>query len=374
MKKLITGVLLFGLLQACIEDFRVTFPIKESILIVEGTLTDQPIEQFVSLKTTQTRLDSAKFFPVLDASVEIRIDDKDGILLVDKFKKGEYYLPINFKPKPKTNYKLRITTKEGKKYESSNEMLAISPKIENAKIIYQNDGILKGNVFEPAHYIYIDTQDEKGINNNYVWTWKVWERQPYCISCNLGGPYGFNTRTRKWECFVGLSEKGFDYQCDTPCWDIFYSPELNVLGDKYIDGNPIKDRLIAKVPYIQYDGALVEITQQCVSEAGYRYLRLLIEQGQNTGTLADTPPAALVGNIRNIDNSNEPVAGVFIVSGTEKKLVWLDRKDVPAGSKIPVGILGREPNTSAAGNPNLPVITCINSNSRTKAKPIGWRD
>jgi hypothetical protein len=374
MKKLITVILFFGLLQACIEDFRIKFPVKENILIVEGILTDQPGEQFVSLKATQNRLDSAKFFAVLNANVEILVDDKERILLIDKFKNGEYYLPINFKVKTNTSYKLKITTLDGKKYESTNEMLTASPQMENVRIVFEAQGILKGIVKEPAHFIYIDTQDPKGINNNYFWTWQVWEKQPFCISCSSGGPYRYNTRTRRWECVVGLSLLYYDYPCDVACWDKFSSPELNVIGDKFLDGNQIKDRLVAKVPYRQIDGALVEIKQQCVSEAGYRYLRLLIEQGQNTGTLADTPPAALVGNIKNIDNPKESVAGVFLVSGTDKKLIWLDRKDVPEGSSRPLGILGREPGTTDAGNPILPIITCINSNTRTKIKPIGWRD
>ena len=49
-------------------------------------------------------------------------------------------------------------------------------------------------------------------------------------------------------------------------------------------------KVAAEIPYYQTNGALVEIKQQRISYDGYQFLKLLKEQGQNTGTLVDTLP------------------------------------------------------------------------------------
>jgi hypothetical protein len=56
---------------------------------------------------------------------------------------------------------------------------------------------------------------------------------------------------------------------------------------------------------------LIEIKQQSVSPSAYQYLKLLAEQVQNNGSLVDTPPAALIANIKNILNPKEIIAGFF---------------------------------------------------------------
>jgi hypothetical protein len=377
MKKLITVMTIVGLLQACVEDYKAEYPIKKRILIVEGSITDQPIDQFVSLQLAEPNFDEVKTSSVLEAIVEVLVNNKDKIKLIDKNKEGKYYFPNGFKPQINTNYKLQIITKEGIKYESSNEMMTASPKIDDLNVVFEEEGLPKGNdVKDPAHFIYLDTKDPEGIKNNYFWNWKVWEKQQICLTCPRSY-YRLNTRTRVWECNDPRDPppNDFDYPCGVPCWEIYYNDKLNVLNDVYFEGKPLKDRLVAKIPFLQRDGALVEITQQCVSESGFRFLRLLIQQGQNTGTLADTPPAALVGNIKNINDEKELVGGIFMVSGTETKLLWLDRKDVPRESRPPKGLLGREPNLEDVGRVNnMPIPPCINSKNKTNIKPIGWRD
>jgi hypothetical protein len=375
MKKLITVTAGLFILQSCIEDFSVDLPIQQTLLVVDAAITDQAKDQSVSLRLNQPAFDANKPKAVLDATVEILINNKDRVRLVDRKKTGDYFLPNGFKPQINTDYKLLIITKEGKKYESSSERLTTTPKIKDLRIEFVPPEKGNGLYIPGYHYIYLDTQDEKGVNNNYYWTWRAWEKQEVCQTCDAS-LYRFDSRLRVWRCIVfnPFEEKVYDYRCDEPCWDVFYNKELNVLSDVLGEGNEIKNRLIAQVPFLQYSGALVEIVQQCVSQTGFKYMKLLIEQGQNTGTLADTPPAALIGNIKNVDDVREPVGGVFMISGTDVRLVWLDRKDV--GKTLAPTLLGggRSPYYADSGYPLLPTNRCVNSASRTNIRPIGWRD
>ncbi|MFN3849696.1 MAG: DUF4249 domain-containing protein [Spirosomataceae bacterium] len=365
-------LLSIALMQACVEPYDFAMPITQKILIVDGSITDQPKDQFVIIKIADPKFNTTS--GVKDATVEVIEDNKTVIGLTDRNKDGTYFFPTSFQAKYNVSYKLRIKTKEGTQYESSSEVMVQGPKIDKVYTEFLKDGIPSGNSFSPAHFVYIDTKDPAGVKNNYFWTYRFWERQGYCVTCSAGR-YFYNSRTRSWECRDEQLEFDYDYVCDRDCWDIFYNTDLNVLTDTYTDGKAIIGRTVAKIPYYQRGGALVEITQQSVSQTAFRYLRLLIDQGQNTGTLADTPPAALIGNIKNVNDPNESVGGIFMVSSTQTHLFWLDRKDVPINSVNPIGLLGRPANPEVSSDPTRPPLAaCIASRNRTPSKPRGWVD
>jgi len=121
---------------------------------------------------------------------------------------------------------------------------------------------------------------------------------------------------------------------------------------------------------------LIEIKQQSVSPNAYQYLKLLAEQVQNNGSLVDTPPAALIGNIKNLTNPKEIVAGFFMVTGVRYIKYWIDRKDPIAQKLTPTGLreqsIREEPLSNIAGRP--PLTPCILSQTRTPFKPKGWLD
>ncbi len=127
-------------------------------------------------------------------------------------------------------------------------------------------------------------------------------------------------------------------------------------------------KLAAEIPYYQTNGALIEIKQQRISYDSYQFLKLLKNQVQNTGTLVDTPPEALVVNIRNLTNPDEKVAGAFMVASVSSVKYWISREDAN-GKASPIGLLGRKPLTSPAGV----LMPCIASRTRTPIKPNGWR-
>jgi hypothetical protein len=155
MKKLITVTAGLFVLQSCIEDFNVDLPIQQTLLVVDAAITDQAKQQVVSIRLNQPAFDVNKPKAVLDATVEILIDNKERIRLVDRQKTGDYFLPNGFKPQINTDYKLLITTKEGKNYESNNERLTTTPKIKDLRIEFVPPK--KGNgLTVPGHQLLLD--------------------------------------------------------------------------------------------------------------------------------------------------------------------------------------------------------------------------
>ena len=109
----------------------------------------------------------------------------------------------------------------------------------------------------------------------------------------------------------------------------------------------------------------------------YRYLKLLQDQSINTGTLADTPPAPLRGNIRNVKDANELGLGYFSASSGSEVRVMLDRRNTTGG--LPNGLysfINNRPVTLeelSNERPDVPLAICQPSFTRTPITPFGWR-
>lgn len=369
---LLSMIILVAWISACVDIFQAGVVSNLKILVVDATLSNIATEQSISIMESVNEKGTAFNEPIQNAKVELIINNTKRILFTEKTA-GRYVLPTSFKLAIGEQYQLVFTTSNGKKYESGIEKLISVPEIVKVHDEFEVNGFQKNEKNLPANYIYIDTKDPENEVNNYLWTWQQWEKQDICITCE-GGRYNAN---------IGICQKQpeyqgqfFDYYCEGDCWDIFKSSELNVLNDALSNGKLISNRLVAKIPYYTTNGTLIEISQQSISLEAYKYFKLLAEQTQNTGTLVDTPPAAIIGNIKNIDNDREPVAGFFMVTSITKSRYWLDR-NVPNGLKIlPIGLrdhsLNQEPPIpNEFGRP--PLVKCLLSSTRTPFKPIGWQ-
>src|SRR5205823_6324338 len=106
------------------------------------------------------------------------------------------------------------------------------------------------------------------------------------------------------------------------------------------------------------------------------------------GGIADTPPTATVGNVKNSANQREIVVGFFTASPVSTLRYWIDRKDTEG---TPPGLFqalnGREPSPEPAppGSPEFNIVitiperppytaVCVPTDSQTPAKPVGWQD
>ncbi len=359
---------------SCVEPFGLNVDSQIRLLTVDATLTDIANEQSITITESANLKELFYSIPVLKANAELLVNGTEKISFIEKGN-GVYTLPTTFKLKTGSTYKLFFSKADGTKYESGEEKLVIVPEIVKVHDEFRIDGIAKGNSFDPANYVYLDIKDPANDQNNYYWTWQLWERQDVCISCE-GGRY--LELPPPGQCKVEPQHSGsvYDYYCKGDCWEIFYNEDLNVFNDIYSNGTDLNNRLIAKIPYYSANGALIEIKQQSISPAAYRYLKLLADQVQNTGSLVDTPPAAIVGNIKNITKPEEAIVGFFMVTSIRSTRYWIDRKE-PIQKKIkPVGLrnhpYNQEPPTGALETGRPPLVPCIASAKRTPIKPKGW--
>lgn len=329
----------------CVSPYDIRINNTLQILTVDGTLTDEGTEQKFQIVESNFSKDALYKTPIPNLTVELLVNRKDKIRLIEQ-KDGFYALPGTFRTKNGDTYQLLFQKSDGTKYESSEEIMRAVPKIDTIYDEFVTAGILRGENRIPTNNIYIDYTDTPNERNYYVFSWTLWERQYVCTSTDY-----------------------YDLYCNQECWEILYNDNIDIFSDVYTNGKHIEKKLAAEIPYYQTNGALIEIKQQRISFSGYQFLKLLKDQLQNTGTLVDTPPEALVGNIRNLTNPNEEVAGVFMVASVASTSYWISRDNANANGKVgPIGLLGRKPVTS----PVSVTVPCIASRTRTPIKPKGW--
>ncbi|WP_255069923.1 DUF4249 domain-containing protein [Lacihabitans sp. LS3-19] len=375
LKTKIYYILVLCLFIACVEPFELNVITTETILIVDGTIDDSNTDQFINLKKfiPTDNSNSIRYLPETKAKVTI-IENGLNVVNCVENTNGYYYLPLGFKAKVGNKYKLRVELADGNIYESSDETMKKTPPITDYTVVFDPKGIKKGENYVPAHLVYVSTKDDAAPGDNYMWTYRLYEKQTVCKTCEGGIFLTSPAPLGKCSTVRSLAEDGviYDYRCDGNCWEVLYSEELNVMSDALSGGKEIKNRLVAKIPFYQNNGFVVQIKQQNVSAGSFQYLKILGNQSQNNGTLVDSPPAALIGNLKNIKNSTEAVGGYFMVGEAVTKSIWVDRTDTK--DAVPIYLMGRaavyEPANADGSRP--PFAPCIKTNTRTPLKPEGW--
>ena len=390
-------IMLLGL-SACVEPFSVRFGTPKEYVVVDGVLTDLEGPQTVTLAKTNpdAKNESSEFtqtiwtkgqstLPLPNAKVTVTVNGSATFELTET-DPGTYQLPLSFRGKVGDSYQVHFSTPDGKNYESSAEAMLPVAAVKQAYDVFNPKGISKLSEFygeyTPSNDIYLDFDDPAGEKNFYRWQWTSWEVQKTCATCNQGKYYLFETGNGvDGDCYKDLTLKPnniFDYTCEDLCWDVFYSADINIFADTYTNGQGQKDKLVAQIPLLQSNPCLVSLQQNSLTPNAYRFLKLIQDQAVNSGTLADTPPAPIQGNVVNVRDKNELVIGFFTASSVSEYRTMLWRKNIKNAAvlnQLFKTVHNRDPLPEERSNerPYVPLAICKQSRARTPFLPKDWR-
>ena len=362
-------------LLSCIETYDIDFSQKNNVLVVEGLLTDD-YQNPDTIKIQYSRYVERSTFITTIASVKasiVALGTGKEVSLVEQ-KLGGFLPPTDFRINPSEKYSLHFTLPNGQQYESSPEQIYTTPPILKVYDKFNAQSRLSddGKKFLPSNDVFLDFKDTPKQKDYYLWRYTHFEKIVYCGTC-FNSAYDLKT----FGCTIKLASFNrtpyYDYQCAGECYAIIKGKPINVMSDVVSDGDLVTGRLIAKIPYHYMYGCLVEIQQMSISPQNYTFYRNLALQSQSTGGLADTPAAAIVGNINNVTNSSDKVVGYFGVVSIQKKRYWIDRKEANGDYDY---ILGHQPVDEPADPRDTsrpPMIKCSKSATRTPFKPDDWQ-
>ncbi len=379
--------------SGCVNTYDPSLALDANLVVVSGIVTDLDETQTITLSRSRSNADSSDITtPIQHAAVTVIVNGAMPVSLLE-VRPGTYQFPGGFRGKVGNTYQLRFRTAEGATYESSVETMASVPPILRTYDQFNPQGPKKtaDGLSVPANDIYIDVQDPANSRNFYLWRWRLYELQPWCVTCQQGryvvvdvGPVGagpIDVIGCVRDSTVGTTNV-FDYPCRGLCWDIFYNTDVDVFSDVYTNGQTQVGHKVASIPIYQRDPALIVVEQLSITPNAYRYYTLFAAQVQNTGTLADSPPAPLSGNIKNVANATENVVGYFSAASVAVSRHKIKRQDVTTGmfQGLFYAVNGRVPrleSSQSGGSPfekSASAAICVPSRSRTDLFPPGWND
>jgi hypothetical protein len=380
LRKITFFIFFSFLLISCVEIYDIRYDFKAELVTVDGFVTDGR-GLAVNLRTSISSDRNYYSQPLRDCVVELRVGDGSVVPLTE-FSGGVYIAPDNFQGQAGQTYQLHFKTPQGKVYESEKEKLAGAGSIVKLYHEFNQNGILDRTGTRVAYSsldVYADFSDPVNERNYYLWRWMDFEEQGICATCEGG-----KLDSKTFQCVPDRNIRtAYDYRCDKACWEIYYSNEVNIFSDVYTNGRTVTARAVSKIPFyatgagFSNRAALVEIQQYSISSGAYEYYKLLKDQAQNTGNLTDTPPAAIIGNIKNVNDASEKVVGYFGAAGVSKSRLFIDKRPYTTAYKFLM--LGRDPNLEPDQQPmpplfefRPPMAPCVLSANKTPVRPEGW--
>jgi hypothetical protein len=311
----------------CITQFIPETEETQSLLVVEGLITDQPGENTVRLSRSQPIGSYAQPEPVTGCKVTLE-DDGSNFYIFHESEPGTYKTdPAIFQGAIGSEYTLYIEARNASGKLSHYRSLPMEMKpVPPIDSIYFEKQLMNNDNASPQEgcQVYLNTIDPEGLCKYYRWDFnETWEfKLPYDVDNQI-------------------------------CWDSDKSDAINIkststLTENIIYRHPVNfitnetDRLNIKYSML--------VNQYSISEDEFGYWKRLQNISDDVGGLYDLIPASITGNVYCTDDPNETVLGYFSVSAKSSKRIMINegfaglRNDfndycvtdtVPSGTQIP---------------------------------------
>jgi hypothetical protein len=280
-------------------------------LVVEGVISTGQDSIIIRLSRTVPVSSSAGSTPESGANVIVASDAGTSYPLVETG--NGYYRAAGLNTNTTNNYSLKITTANGKVYQSDFVPAKNSPPIDSVYYGIQSNGL----------EIYSNTHDPSNNTRYYRWDY-----------------------TETWE-FTSAFDS-FDYLSTSPidtvlvrspanqvyvCWrsDTSSSITLNSsakLTKDIITANPLT--FIASTSEKLGNRYSIMVRQYALTPDAYNYYQQLKKNSEQLGSIFDAQPSELPGNIHCVTNPAETVVGYITAGSPAEKRIFINNQSLPA--------------------------------------------
>lgn len=296
----------------CIEPFNPSINGSESLLVVDGLISDSNSSFSVRLSRTILKQNSN---PVMVTNATLFISDDTGRdCYLENTGKGIYKTDsLDFRGVAGRTYVLHIKTGEGMEYESDPCVMPTGSDIDSIYFKKDSELVNNGTENEVGIRIFVAT-DGSETESYYRWdfeeTWKFRVSNP-----------------KKYD-FMAVDTTFIPHHpVNEFCWKHNYSNEILISSDVSSksygsDKMPLlfiasdkSDRLL-----IQYS---ILVKQHSISKKEYDFWNNIKQVNESGDDIFGKQPYTVDGNIHNISNRGEKVLGYFQVSSVR------ERRDIP---------------------------------------------
>lgn len=315
-KIIIPALIIFAGITACIDEYWPDDITKyEDLLVVDGYISNEPGPYTIKLSIS-AGINDPRYLPLSGA--EVRITDEDGNSeLLTETADGTYETAEDrIQGEAGTGYKLTIIRPDERVYESGFQMLRHPLAIDSlyAKLEYHSS---EEHAYDLAGYQFYITTERAEHDSSYLF-WDLIETYQYNADFTIeylydGGYTRFPKPDSLFTCWRNASiEEMFLYSTEN-----LSPPQIRNYPINYVSTQTkrlsIRYSLLAR--------------QLSISGEAYDYWNNIREIIDNQGSLYNSQPFQIRGNIKNINDENEPVLGFFMVAGVDSKRIFVDRPD-----------------------------------------------
>lgn len=370
LQRISFSIILFFISISCTDPVTPEFEFREGLIFIEGFASTSPGASFVTINESAIEFGVYVVNFVEGAQVNFENVDTAEIVLLEEVK-GAYQAPSDFAVSAGEQWKLNVLAQNGKRYESRPEVVLQPVPINNLEANYDPELTFDvgRNVFVPGHSARVSFSDPADTENFYYWRYRTYENLEQCELCIRG--YFRNGECQNFP-NVEAGLPFLNYTCDTDCWRIRFPISIAIFEDEFSNGKTTNDLEIGNLLLYTKEDMVIVLEQISLTASAYEYYKVLKDIIDNSSGLNAPPPAALVGNLFNPNDSEDFVFGRFTTSGSSTAYLFIDRTDITEDALEVIG----ETRYEMFGDPVPPPISgtapCEESRFRTAIIPPGW--
>ena len=300
----------------CIDPYTPKLRGYESLLVVDGLITDENTSYTVKLSRT---IQAQNAVPPLVSDATVFITDDGGkISYLSNTGNGIYKTDsIEFKGTAGRSYVLHVSTGQGEEYESEPCLMQPVPDIDSIYFAKDLEVVNNGTETRDGIRIYLNSKE---INNSKYFRWDFEEIWKFKI------PNPVKFKYINEELIVALGNS-VEY-----CWKKMKSGD--VLIHEVLPNDPprIEKEPIFFIATDQSDRLLLEyhinVRQYSVSKKEYDFWYNMNKLNSTGGDIFAAQPYPVISNMHNINNQTEKVLGYFQVSAVKQKTKEIPFSDI----------------------------------------------
>ncbi|WP_452603091.1 DUF4249 domain-containing protein [Pontimicrobium sp. MEBiC06410] len=329
-------------LNSCVERLPIETQNFESILVVEGTITNEFKRQTIKLSRTFLLENSE---PIIENNATVTVTDSEqNSFSFIQNSSGDYVSSIEFEAQPNTTYNLEIITNDGIMYKSKNTELTPISQIDElyAEYVDENNG--------PGVQVFVDSDNQSTnaqfFRYEYEETYKIVAPQYLPVKAVLSNYEEFvgldinvfydtsivNRTQEEQTCYVSATNKNI-IQTSTSSLNentVLRFPVRFITeeqGDEPIEQEEIEENKTIEDLSIIRDRYSILVKQYVQSQESYAFYKIINQLGNNENILSENQPGFVQGNINVINSPKAKVIGFFDVSSVSEKRIFFDATD-----------------------------------------------
>ncbi|MCF8232511.1 MAG: DUF4249 domain-containing protein [Bacteroidales bacterium] len=299
--------------SGCREEFMPDVEGYDDILIVDGMVTNEPGPYTIKLSRS-AKLNKPDYHPLPGCEVTIYENTGESEKL-EEVEPGVYKTSEDgLRAETGNSYKLSVVTPDGSEFES--DFIEMKQKVGVENINAELEFHESNEYPRPmGGYQFFLTSEPAGTDVNLLW--------------KLSETYEFTSDFKIQYIYRGHGIESFT-NSDTlyRCWKTQDVDEFFVATTKPLQGTQIKKEPLhfvnseTKRLQVRYS---LQVKQYNISERAYEFWTEIRDQIAGDDFLFSSQPYQIRGNVRNVDDAEEPVMGFFTVGAVTKERIFVNR-------------------------------------------------